>query len=178
LFAWWFAPLADGMAMARYSLSSVDLFAPSLAGWVLLSLVFGVLAGALIRRTVAAMGATMIGYVLLAYVTAMHLRGHYLAPLRGPEGCFTTQKMCGGHVIAGNADVLTSFYAWPDGRRLTGQELNQGTRWFDQHHIVLMAIYQPASRFWPFQWIELGLLSALSLLLAGATVVVIRRRAA
>jgi ABC-type transport system involved in multi-copper enzyme maturation permease subunit len=178
LFAWWFAPLTGGAGMVRYSVASVDLFAPSLAGWVLFSLVFGVLAGAVIRRTVAAMGATMIGYVLLAYVTAMHLREHYLAPLRGPEACITTQEMCGAHVIAGSANLLTSFYAFPDGRRLTGQQQIQSTRWFDQHHIVLMAIYQPASRFWPFQWIELGWLSVLSLLLAGATVVIIRRRAA
>jgi hypothetical protein len=39
--------------------------------------------------------------------------------------------------------------------------------------------YQPASRFWPFQWIEGGWLLALSvLLIAAATVWLVRRRAA
>ena len=38
--------------------------------------------------------------------------------------------------------------------------------------------YQPGSRFWPFQWIEGGWLLALSVLLIGATVWLVRRRAA
>jgi hypothetical protein len=38
--------------------------------------------------------------------------------------------------------------------------------------------YQPASRFWPFQWIEDGWLLALSVLLIAVTVWLVRRRAA
>ena len=37
--------------------------------------------------------------------------------------------------------------------------------------------YQPASRFWPFQWIEGGWLLALSVLLLAATIWLVRRRA-
>jgi hypothetical protein len=37
--------------------------------------------------------------------------------------------------------------------------------------------YQPASRFWPFQFIEGGWLLVLSALLIGATVWLVRRRA-
>ena len=40
------------------------------------------------------------------------------------------------------------------------------------------ASYQPDSRFWHFQLIEGGWLLALSLLLAAATVLLVRRRAA
>jgi hypothetical protein len=38
--------------------------------------------------------------------------------------------------------------------------------------------FQPASRFWPFQWIEGGWLLALSALLIGATIWLVQRRAA
>jgi hypothetical protein len=38
--------------------------------------------------------------------------------------------------------------------------------------------YQPASRFWPFQWIEGGWLLALSVLLIAATIWLVHRRAA
>jgi hypothetical protein len=38
--------------------------------------------------------------------------------------------------------------------------------------------YQPASRFWPFQWIEGGWLLALSVLLIAVTVWLVRRRVA
>jgi hypothetical protein len=41
-----------------------------------------------------------------------------------------------------------------------------------------VATYQPASRFWPFQWIEGGWLLALALLLMGAAVWFVHRRAA
>ncbi len=47
-----------------------------------------------------------------------------------------------------------------------------------QHGYTLSTTYQPDSRFWPFQWIEGGWLLALSLLLAGATILLVRRRAA
>ena len=46
-----------------------------------------------------------------------------------------------------------------------------------QHGYQYWVSYQPASRFWPFQWIEGGWLLALSVLLIGATVWLVRRRA-
>ena len=47
-----------------------------------------------------------------------------------------------------------------------------------QHGYTQLTSYQPASRFWPFQWIEGGWLLALSALLIAATVWLVRRRAA
>jgi hypothetical protein len=46
------------------------------------------------------------------------------------------------------------------------------------HGYLQLTRYQPASRYWPFQWIESGWLLALSLLLITATVWLVRRRAA
>lgn len=46
------------------------------------------------------------------------------------------------------------------------------------HGFTQLATYQPASRLWPFQWIEGGWLFALSLLLMGVTAWLIHRRAA
>ncbi len=47
-----------------------------------------------------------------------------------------------------------------------------------QHGYTQWTSYQPASRFWPLQWIEGGWLLALSVLLIVATVWLVRRRAA
>jgi len=47
-----------------------------------------------------------------------------------------------------------------------------------QHGYTTWTSYQPASRFWPFQWIEGGWLLALSVLLIAATIWLARRRAA
>ena len=45
------------------------------------------------------------------------------------------------------------------------------------HGYTLWTSYQPASRFWPFQWIEGGGLLALSVLLIAAAIWLVRRRA-
>ena len=47
-----------------------------------------------------------------------------------------------------------------------------------QHGYTQWTSYQPASRFWPFQWIEGGWLLALSVLLIAATIWLVHRRAA
>jgi hypothetical protein len=47
-----------------------------------------------------------------------------------------------------------------------------------QHGYASWIGYQPANRFWAFQWIESGWLIALSVLLIAATVWLVRRRAA
>jgi hypothetical protein len=46
------------------------------------------------------------------------------------------------------------------------------------HGFAQLVSYQPASRFWPFQWIEGGWLLALSLLLIATTIWLVRRHAA
>ena len=46
-----------------------------------------------------------------------------------------------------------------------------------QHGYTQLTRYQPASRFWPFQWIEGGWLLVLSGLLIAVTVWLVRRRA-
>jgi hypothetical protein len=47
-----------------------------------------------------------------------------------------------------------------------------------QHGFTQLTTYQPASQFWPFQWIEGGWLLALSLLLIATGIWLVRRRAA
>ena len=48
---------------------------------------------------------------------------------------------------------------------------------FAQHGYTQLTSYQPASRFWTFQWIEGGWLVALSALLITLTVALVHRRA-
>ncbi len=47
-----------------------------------------------------------------------------------------------------------------------------------RHGYMQLTSYQPAGRFWPFQWIEGGWLLVLSMLLVATTVWLVRRRAA
>ncbi len=51
------------------------------------------------------------------------------------------------------------------------------TQYLLHHGFMQSMSYQPASRFWPFQWIEGGWLLALSLLLMATAVWLVHRRA-
>jgi hypothetical protein len=50
--------------------------------------------------------------------------------------------------------------------------------WLGQHHISQVWSYQPGSRFWTFQLIEAGWLVALSAMLIGSAIWLVRRGAA
>jgi hypothetical protein len=127
-----------------------------------------------------------------AVATGMFLRQHYLTPL-------VTSKLNAPPVAA----WITSQWLTKDGSRSpahgdqainlfqhlcpssalgapgpTGKPPLSPVQCFIQHGYTQWTSYQPASRFWPIQWIEGGWLLALSVLLIAVTVWLVRRRAA
>jgi hypothetical protein len=147
LYSWWLGPLASS-GMTRDNPESAGLLAPSLAAWVTCGVAAGFLAGALLRRTVPAIALTLASYGALSYLTATRLRPSYLPPLSGPASR-----------VGRASDIIREFTVFPAG----------------QHHPVQWAVFQPASRFWTFQWIESGWLLVLSAALIAAAFAVIRR---
>ncbi|HEX9518166.1 MAG TPA: hypothetical protein VF940_18530 [Streptosporangiaceae bacterium] len=155
------------------------------AGWVTLGLSLGIFLGALIRRTVPAMAATLVCYLALYYEVTLSSRQRYLPPLHRP---LAVQFSSGGGYSYGaywasgrgpGPDLLSTGLGWPNGRLLSDAQIaHHSAGWFRLHHIQLWVTYQPASRYYLFQYIEFGWLIGLSLLLMAATVVLIRRRAA
>jgi hypothetical protein len=159
-----------------------DLHGIAFAAWTLAAFSIGVLAGMLIRRVVPAIATTLAVYAGLALATTVYLREHYMAPL-------ITSKPN----LPGSAWVVSQWYA-KDGRfafPARGSQLASAlsrycpgnfngspAQCLSQHGYTQWSSYQPASRFWPFQWIEGGWLLALSVLLIAASVWLVRRRAA
>lgn len=156
------------------------------AGWIVLGFTLGVFFGAVIRRTVAAMAATLVGYLPLMYPAAANWRPVYLPPLHeaGLDPTFNAGGGVGWGLYLGKhsgpgPDILSSAPGWPDGRLLSAWQLrHHSPAWFRLHHIQVWLTYQPGSRFLPFQFIEFGWLIVLSAILIGAALVLIRRRAA
>ena len=66
----------------------------------------------------------------------------------------------------------------PAGPSKEGISLEAVAQCLSRHGYTQWTIYQPASRFWPFQWIQGGWQLALSALLIAATIWLIQRRAA
>ncbi len=199
LFSWYYQPyLATGNQSLSLSEASplapglFDLRGVSFAAWTLVAFAIGCLVGVLIRRVVPAIVATMAAFTGLVLVAGNFLRQHYLAPL-----LTSTLNGAGSANGPGSAFVLSqwftkggkfAFYNWRDAppnliRACASPPTGGGKsapvslyQCFVQHGYTQLTRYQPASRFWSFQWIEGGWLLALAILLIAVTVWLVRRR--
>jgi hypothetical protein len=162
--------------------------------WTLAAFATGALAGMLIRRVVPAIAATLAVYAGLVIAAAGFLREHYLAPLvtSNPNLPGTAWIIShwwtkdGRFAFAGNPprtilNQFCNFTQSPSGKGGDPALASPPGVWPAQclapHGYTQWTSYQPASRFWPFQWIEGGWLLVLSVLLITATVWLVRRRA-
>ena len=196
LFSWCYGPQIGG----KYGLSPLagntfDLRGVAFAAWTLVAFAIGVLAGMLIRRVVPAMFATLVAWSGLAVVTGVLLRRNYEAPLitSNPHLPSTDWVMSqwwtrGGKPVSSSTinQVLAKVgvQASGPGRSVVANGSPLGrlhmtpTQYLVHQGFTQFARYQPASRFWPFQWIEGGWLLALSLVLMASAVWLVHRRAA
>ncbi len=173
-----------------------DLRGVAFAGWTLAAFAIGALAGMLIRRVVPAIVGTLAAYTGLALLAGNVLRQHYLAPLVAKNSNVATSAWItsewwtkSGKFAFGGRPPLSllpklcpsSFQTGaggPGGAGILGSGSLSPTQCLVQHGYTQWADYQPASHFWPFQWIEGGWLLALSVLLIAITVWLVRRSAA
>jgi ABC-2 family transporter protein len=166
-----------------------DLRGVAFAAWTLAAFAIGALAGMLIRRVVPAIVATLAVYAGLAFAAGGFLRQHYLTPLvtsnpnvPGNAWIFSQWWTKGGKVAFSGGwppdSVINRFCSSvPSGPFGKGSS-DAFNQCLSQHGYTHWTSYQPASRFWPFQWIEGGWLLVLSALLIAVTVWLVRRRAA
>ena len=194
LFAWYNQPWVAAGYVTPFSARVFGLLGVAFAAWTLAAFAIGVLAGMLIRRAVPAIAATLAAYAALAFATGLWLREHYITPLvtSSPNPPGAAWAISGwytkggtyafgdhGHGIAGTVRQLCGAAGGrvihAGGRVLRVLDVPQCLA---QHGYTHWISYQPASRFWPFQWIEGGWLLALSALLIAVTVWLVRRRAA
>jgi ABC-2 family transporter protein len=187
VFSWYFGPIFAAGDQTPFAPTVFDLRGVAIAGWTLAAFTIGALAGMLIRRVVPAIAATLAAWSVLAVTAGISLRRQYLAPLAAADahlpgtawitGQWYTQ---GGKPVS--QSVISQMLQQGDPvQRLGRHMLQQATdpvRYLAQRGYTSWLSYQPASRFWHFQWLEGGWLLALSALLIAATVWLVRRRAA
>jgi hypothetical protein len=117
-----------------------------------------VLAGLLIRRSIPAMVAAFIPWLAIRLVIEFVFRDHFMTPLTTTIPATCMQNGCG------------------DGIGFTPQATGRiGDLILNMNRNVVT--YQPADRFWPFQFIEAGIFVALTAIALGATIWLLRRRA-
>jgi hypothetical protein len=169
-------------------------------GYAAFAFVLGVTAGLLIRRTVPAMAVTLAIFAALQILMPMVVRPHLLAPATatapfnvndaeimvtsngsGPP-TFTVQ----GSVAVPGAWILSNRTVLPSGRALPStvpgvclQQSPQGcNNWLAARQLRAAVTYQPASRFWPLQWLELGIYLILTSAVGAVCLGQIRRQRA
>lgn len=162
-------------------------------GYAAFGSVTGVLIGTLVKRTVPAMAATLAVIAAVQIIVPTMVRPHLITPeLRtGPiltvpvldtmtvqhNGQLTVPADVPGAWIISNQTVT------PSGRVFTLPEVppcqsgthDQCVAWITGQNLRQVVTYQPASRYWQFQWYETVLFLAVAVVLSAACVLWIRR---
>ncbi|HTA10356.1 MAG TPA: hypothetical protein VK836_17680 [Streptosporangiaceae bacterium] len=188
VFTWFFQPFIGQQSLTVLSAGVFDTRGIDFAAWTLAAFTIGALAGMVIRRILPAMAVTLGAYLSLDLLTWLVLRPHY--PLARVT---SNPRLFSGQGSASSPWLLSTWWTGPGGRpanqAVVSRVLNlfphngpptvneTPAQAFAQHGITQWWRYIPVSRFWPMQFIESGWLFALSVLLASATVWLVRRRA-
>jgi hypothetical protein len=169
-------------------------------GYAAFGFALGVAAGVLIRRTVPAMAATLAAFAGVQITMALWVRSHLITPVTATtplnpaniDGLYFAGSGTGGQmgvqasVNLPGAWVLSNQTINGAGQVFTGPAphicvSNSSTFQACQQalgglHLRQMVTYQPASRYWVFQWYETAIFVALALALAAFCFWWVRRR--
>jgi hypothetical protein len=194
LVTWWEGP-NNALYGDAFSSSRFDLMGIVPVGYALFAVALGIAAGTFVRRVVPAIGITLAGYVAVRAVIDLWVRPHFMGAIT------QVYAMTGTWAPTGSAWQLAAGVVTPGGALLTMQDgsdiaPNVMSNWVPQacqagsvrgaQSGVLSCMqsagfrqfitYQPADRYWPFQFIEAGIFVALTAGLIAATFAVINRR--
>ena len=191
LIAWHDHPLWQADVTPRLQASEFPATGLAVIGWSLLAYAVGVLAGYLWRRVLPALATAMVTGFAFALVTSK-LRFHYLAPLRtrsldyvaGSEPITQWWEHAGSRVSTADLNLALRAAGVQQiqtggGGKSTPANPGEGAdpiTYLLHHGYAQWTSYQPASRYWTFQWIEFAWLAVLVSLLLGATFLLLRRR--
>lgn len=189
LFTWWYGPfdvITGRMASyGGYEVSGLTFAARTLFGFTL-----GALLGLLIRRTVPAMAATAAAWTAAVVPSMLWLRPLIRQPITAIGA--VAKGIGPGAGVPFNATVVRHWFQNAAGNHVDYFQLvqqasvtNGGTdpspdqfhAWTIQHHYSQWVSYRPNGWFWHFQIVEASGYAILAVLLAVATVLILRRRA-
>ncbi len=194
---WWSSPI-DKAFMDQWGVFSLRDITP--IGYAAFAFALGVTAGMLIRRTVPAMAITVAVFAAVQVVMPLWIRPHLITPVHttsplniGVRGAALQETGVTGNgrlqvVEAPNvpgAWVYSSQIVTPAGRLASSEPATRPCTigsgqacdaYIARLHLRQAVTYQPASRYWAFQWYETAIFLGLAVILAGACFWLIRRR--
>jgi hypothetical protein len=184
LISWWLTPL-DRSTGDRFQPGIFDQQGLVPVAYAVFALALGIAAGAILKRTMPAMAATLVGFVGLRLIIASVVRKHYLSPvtktyipLPGIDTNHPGAWVFSKRTIDSTGHTVPQFSigsACPATKSTTRASLDHCVR---AHGFLNTDILQPASRYWLFQGIETAIFTGLALALLALTVWWVRRRLA
>jgi ABC-type transport system involved in multi-copper enzyme maturation permease subunit len=142
---------------------------PVVPAATLLALALGVAFGAVIGRSVPAMAATLVSFVVLRVGIGELARSHYIASVMK-----TTHDLT---ALGSQADPTAWWLGFPDYYDSSGHLLGNLLGPSTGQPSYAIQYFQPGDRFWAFQTIEAAILTGLALLILGFAVYWVTRRA-
>jgi hypothetical protein len=199
LVTWWSEP-KNAAYLNAFSPGTFDVQGIMPAAYSLFAMALGIAAGTLIRRVLPALGVTLFGYFGVRLIIMGWIRQHYMSPVT------VTYGLAANYLPTGASWQLAAGFRGPDGPISipTGNSIQSvgdgfpvsavpaaclsrgplgGLRFGPQtitclteHGYSQYLTYQPADRYWPFQFIEAGIFVALTAGLIAVAFAVINRR--
>jgi ABC-2 family transporter protein len=166
-------------------------------GYAAFAFALGVTAGVLIRHTLAAMAASLAVFAGIQVAFALWIRAHLITPLASStpfNSANLTELSADGsgqitvvaRVSRPGAWILSNQTVTASGHPFTGPapaacvsdtgSFQSCQRALGTLHLRQLVTYQPASRYWAFQWTETAIFVALAVALAGLCYWWVRRR--
>lgn len=170
--SWWIRPLLQADRLSRFEFFSFDAQGVVPIGYTLFAVALGIFAGTVWPKVLPAMAATLAGFVGLRLALTVLARPRYLAPETRTMSVVGERArlediddwVLDHNVRDGDGNVVFDGQLRcppeamePDGP--CGSRLGVGPDGYNWQ------LYQPAERYWTFQWIETGIFVALAVLL-------------
>jgi hypothetical protein len=178
--SWWYGPLGRvDVRESRFTAVFFDLQGVAPVGYTLFAVALGLFAGTVLPRVLPAMTLTLTGFVAVRVAVALLARPHYMTPRAenqlvvgaGDQGDLAGAWVLAKQVRQADGTVVSSGSVRCPSPAACATDNQLGLRPGAYNHQV----FQPAGRFWTFQWIEAGVFVALAALLLWLTIRLVRR---
>jgi hypothetical protein len=195
LVTWWSSPV-NALNQQNFQASQFDIQGIVPVGYALFAVALGIAAGALLRRTLPALGVTIVGFTFLRLVIGQDFRSHYLTALTrtysffhhppSPAGSYwlISQGLVtrGGQVLSSQSGVPgihidgVPISSLPPACQAVAFQPPKFSSCLTARGYSGFITYQPAGRYWAFQGIETGIFILLAAALLAVTAIVVLRR--
>jgi hypothetical protein len=179
LITWWITPIAVANA-GRFDSFIFDLQGLAPVGYTCFAVALGILAGTVWRGVLPAMAATLAGFIAVRLAVTTWIRPHLLPAHQSRIPIAADQVY---NVMRGDWILDRDVYTATGTLVVSNGDVSCGPppevchpEWGPDAYNLL--VYQPAERFWLFQYLETGLYVALAAVLLVLAMRQIRRRIA